>query len=185
MKFRDFGSKNNDQGKFLKIEPDSSQVMLLRGEIAEFGLVGEGRDLKKVQSGTPGSRQRFIVNAIVSENHTFVAKVFEFGILIYRQLAQLNTEMDLEKTKMKIMRTGSGKNTDYSVIPVIKEPLSPKQLDEINKVPLHFLDVPLQDKKVEEIVNFALKDTQLKYVDHSMPSFNDFPLPESDDGVPF
>lgn len=176
MKFRNLGFKNNDQGKFLKIEPDSEKIMVLRGEIAEFGTIGEGKDFKKVAANYPGSKLKFKVNAIVHENGEFVAKIFEFGITIYRQLAELSKQMDLETMKIKIMRKGSKMATDYTVIPVLKEPLSAKQLEEISKVELHFLDVPVTNPKVKKILNFA--------ENVSVPEWN-VPMPEPEDEVPF
>jgi hypothetical protein len=67
------------------------------------------------------------------------AKVWEFGLTVYNQLAELSEDYDLETTKLKISRRGEGKNTIWSVIPLAKEKLTPAMLAEIEAVDLNIL----------------------------------------------
>lgn len=135
MQFKDPSQiKTGDGGNFLKVKNKETVSVVFRGEPYEFYSVFGSKSA--VPEGTKGSKFRFLINAIVFEDGKFVAKPWEQGISVYKQLAHLNKEFGLEG-KMKITRSGSGKDdTEYSILPDIKAPLSDAQKKQLDAVAL-------------------------------------------------
>lgn len=132
MKFN--ASPSTDGPKnILKLKDKEIVYGILRGEIYEFyTLWDEGKKSQVVAEGTKGARFRFRVNIIVKDEvGANVAKIFEQGAVVYNELKNLNGEYDLEKTVLKITRTGSDKNsTSYSIIPTQK-PVDDKAISKV------------------------------------------------------
>jgi hypothetical protein len=142
MKFRTLPeSEGGGSDKFLKIKPNDNVKIVLRGEIYEYFVKWEGGKSIVVKENQ-GGKLRFRVNALLfdQEQKKFVAKIWEFGQAVYRQLADVNEEYDLETTKIKVSRKGEGKETEYNVLPLLKEPLSDQVLKMINETPLNVLE---------------------------------------------
>lgn len=102
-------------------------------------LAGEPHDFMKAWREGEKPRFRFKVNLIVKEGPTFVPKILENGITLYRQMEELSAEFDLSSTYVKITRNGTGMDTEYSVIPSQKMKLSPEELAHIKTLKLHDL----------------------------------------------
>lgn len=129
-----------DGKAYIKVEAGKNVTGVLRGKVFEFYQIWPYGGEKQVFSEpVPGSSSRFKVNIVVHEGGQFVAKVWEFGLSIYNQLAEYADSVEIETTKIKISRIGEGKKTNWIVVPVIKEPLNKKQLAEIDAVELNDL----------------------------------------------
>lgn len=157
MKFtkREMPSGNgNGGGLFLKFKDGESKNGVLRGEVYEYHQKWDGGKSHVVTAADPEGKSRFRLNFIVQEDGKLQAKIFEFGLTVYNQLADIAEEYDLDKIKVKITRRGTGTDTTWMVLPLLKEPLSPKVFKEIEAVNLNILehkDAPPQ----KSVKNFA------------------------------
>lgn len=143
MKFNklSLAPKNDGGGNlFLKIEDGQSVTVVLKGEIHTFYTRWVDNKSQLVSAGDEGAKKRFRVNAIVFENGRFISKILEFGTPLYIQFSDINDEYPLEQTKLKITRRGQKLETTYVVLPLLKEPLTEKMLQEIESVPLNILE---------------------------------------------
>lgn len=145
MKFQRVGKQSDNGGSggsFLKLESGESVNAVLRGEIYTFYQIWPQGGTKQVFSvPTAGAQMRFKVNAVVHEDGTFVPKVWEFPAPTNDMLYEIQQEVDLEKTKLKISRTGSGMKKSWLVIPL--GPLDAKALKAVDDVKLLRLE-PLE-----------------------------------------
>ncbi len=124
---------------YLRLKDGEAVNIIPRGEIYEFYSVFGTRG--EVTSSTPGAKLRFKMNVIVNESGTLKAKILEFGMTIYDQLAEINKVCDVTKTKIRLSRKGSGKSdTMYMLLPVVNEPISAKVMATIEAIPLHVLN---------------------------------------------
>ncbi len=124
---------------YLRLKDGEAVNIIPRGEIHEFYSVFGTRG--EVTSSTPGAKLRFKMNVIVNESGTLKAKILEFGMTIYDQLAEINKVCDVTKTKIRLSRKGSGKSdTMYMLLPVVNEPISAKVMATIEAIPLNILD---------------------------------------------
>lgn len=123
MKFtkRDISSGNGG-GSFIKFKDGESKVGVLRGDIFEFHQRWDNGRSSIVEAGTPEAKSRFRLNFVTKEDGVLACKVFEFGLMIYNQLAALSEDYDLEKTAIKITRRGTGTDTEYTVFPAKDQP---------------------------------------------------------------
>ncbi len=152
-------STGTDSSLYIRLKDGESINIIPRGEIYEFYSVFGTRG--EVSADTAGAKLRFKVNVVINDSGTLRAKVLEFGMTVYEQLAEINKVCDVSKTKIRFSRRGSTKSdTIYIFMPVVNEPLSPKLLATIDANPLNILD----GKKPEALP--------------SMPTSHDFP-PES------
>lgn len=143
MKFtkREMPSKGDGNGGlFLKFKDGESKTVVLRGENYEFRQKWENGKSVLVDESDREGKSRFRVNAIVFEDGKFQAKILEFGLMLYNQLAEIADEYDITTIKIKITRRGTGTDTTYNALPLLKEPLSPKQMKEIEAVDLNVLE---------------------------------------------
>lgn len=170
MKFqkRKVPTSGGGQTNFLKINDGESKSGICRGDIYEFHVKWVSGKSVVVASTDPEAKTRFRLNFIVYDEGKFKALIWEFGIMIYNQLADINEEYPLEKTKIKISRSGTGTDTEYRLLPLLKEPLSDVVMKAIEAVPLNILDKALDPKKVVP----------------SAPSWDDSPMPDESD-LPF
>ncbi len=133
-------SENSGGGLFFKLEDGDSLTGVCRGEIFEFCIVWENNRSRVVEKDDEGAKARFRLNIVVNEGGRFVAKIWEFGLTIYNQLADIAEEYDISKTKLKITRRGTGTDTIYMILPLLKEPLQPKDLKSIEAVSMQILE---------------------------------------------
>lgn len=130
----------NGAGIFMKFKDGESKNGVFRGEIYEFRQKWENGRSLLVATDDPEGKDRFRLNFVVFEDGQFKAKIFEFGLTVYNQLADIADEYDLETTKVKITRRGTGTDTTWTIMPLLKEPLSPATLGEIEAVPMNILE---------------------------------------------
>lgn len=129
-------------GAFLKIAPGTSVSGVFRGEPFEFWQKWPKGGDKQVfydreEAMAANAKSRFKLNFITKDDEgKLVAKVWEFGLGAYNELAEINAEYPLEETVIKITRKGEGKNTEYTLLPLVRQPLTKKQLAEIDAVEL-------------------------------------------------
>ncbi len=139
MKFQK-KEKSEAGGNYLKIKDGESVKGVFRGEIHEFRIKWENNKSIEIPETDPTRMNRFRLNFIVYEGSKFIAKTWEFGITVYDQLASIHSEYDLQKTKVKITRQGTGTDTAYHVLPLLKEPIAGPVLAAIEAVPLNILN---------------------------------------------
>lgn len=120
MKFKEMRVKESGTSlPYLKIKDGERVRGVFKGNPHEFGRIGWGKDSKVVPFGTEGSTDRFLINFIVKEGASYVAKVWERGNTQYNEIKDLNEKYPLEETVVEIKRVGSGKDdTRYSILPL-------------------------------------------------------------------
>ncbi len=139
MKFEHVQMKQSDGGgnggTFLKIDEGKSVNVVFRGDVYKFYQVWPQGGVKQVYSEpTAGASMRFKANVIVQEEGKFIAKVWEFPATVNNMLFEISNEVDITKTKCKISRMGSGKKTQWMIIPL--GPLDAKALKLVDAVEL-------------------------------------------------
>lgn len=138
MKFRD-DIDVSGPSNFIKLKDGEDVRGICRGDIFEQWVIWENRVKTVVEEGTPGAKFNFKVNFIVKEGTSYVAKILEGGAQIYKQLAALSKEWELEETVIVIRRDGVELNTEYTVMPA-----PPKQ--QVTKEALEFIkEIDLND----------------------------------------
>lgn len=140
MQFRKDLPESGAGKNYLKIKDKESVSGIFRGKLHEFFVRWENGKASQVEEGHPEGKFRFRVNFVVKEGPSYVPKIFEQGLTVYRQLAELHEEYDLENIVVKITRNGTGTDTTYSILPLLKQELSPEAKDFISKMELHPLD---------------------------------------------
>lgn len=138
MKFEYIEMKQSDgigSGSFLKIGDGQSVNVVFRGEVAKFWQTWPMGGTKQIfNEPTAGASMRFRVNVVVHENGAFTAKVWEFSPTVSNTLHEISKDLDLSKSKCKITRMGSGKKTQWIVIPL--GPVDKKAMQAIEAVEL-------------------------------------------------
>ncbi len=145
MKFRDDIAEGNGPSNFIKLKDGESINGICRGEPHEAWVTWENKVKSEVPEGTPGSKLNFKINFIVKEGTSYVAKVLEGGSQIYKQLAALSKEWELDETVIIIRRDGTGIDTEYSVMPAPpKQQVTKEALEFIATVELNPLGVQIE-----------------------------------------
>ena len=141
MKFqkRDIPTGDGKGGLFLKFKDGESKVGVFRGEVFEFFQVWEGGKSQVVDPDHPMAKSRFRLNFCTKEDGEMKVKIFEFGLTVYNQLAEISVDYDLEQTAVKITRRGTGTDTVYMIIPAKEQPTA-SQLKAIQALPINFLE---------------------------------------------
>lgn len=130
-----------DSSVYLRLKDGESKVGIFRGEIHEFYCKWVNKKPVVVGPDDPDGGVRFSANFVTQE---LTPMVWEFGITVYSQLADINEEYDLEKTMVKITRKGASQSdTTYTILPLLKTPLTAAQLAKIAAVPLNILEKPV------------------------------------------
>jgi len=151
-----FKARQKGGGKnFLKLKDKDSVTGVFRGDPHTFyqhWVGGRGVTCTRstgcthCESGEKGSF-RCRVNFIMSEEGKLIAKVFECGGKVYDALSALSADCDLSTHKVKITRSGSGTDTTYSILPVMKDGVLTKDaLKAVEAVDLN----ALENETVEE-----------------------------------
>lgn len=151
MKFTKRAAPNSEgtsSANYLKVLDGQSVTGVPRGEIFEFYQKWPQGGMKETfDKPTMGASSRFKINVVVHEDGKFIAKVFEFGPRVYGQFANIAEELEITKTKIKISRRGSMKNTEWTIIPL--GPVDGKALKSIEAVELNPLGVAGASAPVE------------------------------------
>lgn len=138
MKFHSL-QESNQKGasNYLKIADGENVVVIPRGEIYGFKVKWEGGKSSEIPESDSARHNRFKVNVLVKENDKYVAKVWEFGVMIYNTLASFAEEMEIVKTKIKVSRKGTLTDTIYTLVPLGQ--IDSAQLQSIEAVKLNIL----------------------------------------------
>jgi len=169
MKFENFETPSSPQSQgssiYLKLVDMETVEGVFRGEINTFkqhwlstgrSQLCTGRGCQLCEEDAP--KFRFQINFIMKENGQLVAKIFENGLRVYNALKDLHESgYDLEKTKVKIRRNGTGKDTIYTILPAKNGEVTPAVEAKLREVKLHEFS-----KKVE-----------IPYDDPQDPGFSD------------
>jgi hypothetical protein len=155
MKFpkREIPKGDGNGGVFLKLKDGESKVGVLRGEIFEFFQVWEGGKSRVVEPDAPGAKSRFRVNFVTKEGSDYKAKILDFGLIVYGQLAEIAEEWDIDKTGIKISRRGSGTDTVYVITPSKDQP-NAQAMKAISAVDLNILE-PKPQAEEPKVKNYA------------------------------
>lgn len=134
-------SQSGSTGLFLKINDGESKIGVLAGELHEFFQFWNKATNKSelVAKDHPLAKARFRANFIVKEEGELRAKIFEFGMTVYDQLATLSEDYDLTKTALKISRRGLKTDTIWMITPAKDQPTA-AQLKAIQAVNLNILE---------------------------------------------
>lgn len=180
MQFNSSSDSGVDTKNFVKLKDKESAIGVFRGDPYDFRqhwvdkrsvlCTGAEKGCKlcaeKVKDGF-----RFRLNFITKENGGYVPKIFEQGWMVYEQLRALHEgDYKLDKTIVRITRSGTGQNTSYTVIPVPKGDVTP----EIEKT--------LAAIKLHDLKNLEKKDSQ---VSDAGAFGQDVPPPGDMDDIPF
>lgn len=138
MNFRKDLPENSGSKNFLKLKDKESIEGIFRGELFEFFVQWKENKTKVVDEGAQDAKFRFRVNFVTKENGVYISKIFEQGVIVYRQLAELHAEYELPATVCKITRNGTGTDTTYSILPLLKKPIT-------KEIMAHLETLELQD----------------------------------------
>lgn len=127
MKFRDDIAEGNGPSNFIKLKDGERVAGICRGEPREAWVIWDNKVKTEVPEGTAGAKLNFKINFIVKDGTVYVAKVLEGGAQIYRQLAALSKEWELEETVIIVGRTGTGMDTEYTIMPAPPKQQAPKE----------------------------------------------------------
>lgn len=156
MKFNseilDRDESGGGKSSFVKLKDKEFIDGIFMGSIREFHSIWTDGKTSEVPKGTPGSSFRFRVNFMVKEGTVYTPKMFEQGLTVYRDLAQINNVYPLETIVIRITRNGSTKSdTSYNLLPLLMKPIPPETLAHLKTIPL----LPLEAKKEEAAVGRA------------------------------
>lgn len=144
MKFKKPEDRMLDAGGpnlYVKVKAGVPVTFTPCGEIYEFFSVFGTRG--PVLPSTPGARIRYKMNVATSDDggRSFKMLILEFGKSIYDQLYEISQVCDVTATKLRLSRKGTTReDTEYTLLPMIKEPLSPSMLNLIEGLELNTLD---------------------------------------------
>ncbi len=104
-------------GSFLRI--DGSVEGVAFGEPFIYYQKKEDGKFVVVPESDPTGKFKFMINFILRENGAMVAKILDGGVMVFKALQSLRKAgYNLERTAVRITKTGSGLDTEYSVLPV-------------------------------------------------------------------
>lgn len=146
MKFADMDIPQATGGGgslFARYDDKGSLLGVFRGDPVVYKKHGWGKTELLCEGGEcdachggDRAKQRFRINLIVEEGGQQVAKIFEGGVTVYQQLRALHDEgYNLEQTRLKVSKAGSGTDTTYTVMPAAKA-ITKDELALVAKVPL-------------------------------------------------
>lgn len=124
MKFRTDIPEGGGSKNFLKLKDKESVSGIFMGDLHEFYVEWEAGKSRVVPEGAPGAKFRFRVNFVVKEGSVYVPKIFEQGLTVYRDLAAIHEEYPLDSIVVKITRNGTGTDTTYNLLPLLKQAIT-------------------------------------------------------------
>lgn len=142
MKF-DKNPEVGSGGNFLKLKDGEEIIGILRGEVLEFTSKIVDNRWQTCDMMDDGAKFRFRVNFVpfknISEGFELQPKIWEQGPTIYHILKGLADDYEMSQTVIKVKRNGTGRDTQYTIIPSGKFKLTPeleKQLQAIELLDL-------------------------------------------------
>ncbi|MGE3756894.1 MAG: hypothetical protein AB7H97_04020 [Pseudobdellovibrionaceae bacterium] len=154
MKFRKDLPEAGSGKTFVKLKDKESIQGIFIGDIHEFFTVWENGKSRVVPEGTPKAGFRFRINFIVKEGAAYVPKIFENGPTLYSQLSDLHDEYGLENIVVKITRNGTGLDTTYTIMPLIKQQVTKDLAAHLATIEL----LKLEDKDSSGAANAGVDD---------------------------
>lgn len=145
MQFRTDLPESGGSKNFLKLKDKESVSGIFMGDLHEFFVLWEGGKSRVVPEGTPEAKFRFRVNFVAKEGAVYVPKIFEQGLTVYRQLAELNQEYGLDQIVVKVTRNGTGTDTTYSLLPLLKQTITKEVMAHLKALEL----LPLESKPAQ------------------------------------
>jgi hypothetical protein len=151
MRFQATAAASEDSANYVRLKAGDTVKGVFRGDLFEFKkhwvgnhtefCAGDAASCPLCLADPSKKAQfRFRVNLVINEGGALIPKIFEQGWLVYCQLRDIHTDFNLEKTVVKITRTGSGlQDTTYSVLPVPGGDVKPdfeKRLSEVKLLDL-------------------------------------------------
>jgi len=166
MQFPEWGSGIGKH--ILRLKDGDSIQGVFRGEITRFyqhwksgrSIICPGRDTCDLcQSENEDDRRangRFRINFLIYVDGQWGAKVFEGGKRVFEQLKALNQDCPLEKMRVRISKSGEGKNSQIVISPVPGEAglIKPAVEKELQSVELIDLAMGEQEEKELEEAPF-------------------------------
>ncbi len=143
MKFPKFDKQekgHDGPSVFLRLKDGESVNGVFVGELYEFYIKWNNGKSQIVPQQDPEGKRRYRCNIVVPEGTGLVCKVWEFGPMICEQLSDINEVYALGETKIRIVRKGTGTDTVYMLLPLLKEPLNAQQKQAIANVQLNVLN---------------------------------------------
>lgn len=141
---------------FLKLKDKETIKGVFRGE--PFGYFYNYETKETANEQRPGFTKKYRVNFIIKENGAYVAKIWEFGTKINRQLFIMNKNYNykLEQVMVSITRHGAPKDpkTEYFISPEPNWLVSPDLERIISQVKLHDLQNKGNHGKKENFESF-------------------------------
>lgn len=156
---------NSGNKNFLKLKNGETVTGIFRGQPYDFRIHWkEGRSMpcasfcELCKKGDKPSF-RFRINFIINENNVYTAKLFEQGKKVYEMMKNLNQDYDLEKTIVKISRTGEKTSTVYSILPIPNGTISPQMEQTISQVKLLDVMFPVKEEfQASDAAEFSHSD---------------------------
>jgi hypothetical protein len=146
MKLPDVQAPETGSKNFLKIKDGESVRGVFIGEMHVFHTKWIGGKSVPCDNKDPDGKVRFRNNFVYHDaaQDQLVVKIWDFPWSVFEQLKDINSEYPLEETKVKITRSGTMKETTYSILPLVgpKDLLTKDQIAAINGMPL----LPLEKK---------------------------------------
>lgn len=144
MQFPETGGGGEDGKNYLSIKSGETVRGVFSGDLHLFRLHWvNNRGTVCTQDGCnfckDGNKSsfRFGVNFIIrNPDGSMQARLWEQGWTVYSQLKSLNQDYPLESTVVKVMRTGSGTDTTYTILPDPSIKMTPDLQAKIKAVPL-------------------------------------------------
>jgi hypothetical protein len=124
VKFRTDLPESGGSKNFLKLKDKESISGIFMGDLHEFFVLWEAGKSREVPEGTPGAKFRFRINLVVKEGAVYVPKIFEQGSVVYKDLAAIHEEYPLDTIVVKITRNGTGTDTTYNLLPLLKQAIT-------------------------------------------------------------
>lgn len=157
MKFKELEPQESNFPR-VKLADKESVRGVFRGDPVDFRqhwregrpTTCKGRAACQLCQAGERSSFRFEINFITKEGEHYVAKAFGGPRQVYEDLAELAKDYDLSNHLVKISRSGTDKNTRYSIMPIPKGELSAEQLKAITALPLLELGADSQAGAKEE-----------------------------------
>jgi hypothetical protein len=152
-------------GEFLKLGDKESVTGVFRGDPYKFsqhwvpgggGGPCTGKGCELCAEGAKKSF-RFRINFLQLENGDWKPKIFEQGGMTYDKLADLHAGgYDLERTIVTVTRKGSGKETEYAILPKPKGDVTPEIEKKLSAIKLVALtpQAPAEEQDLSEDIPF-------------------------------
>lgn len=135
---------------FLKLKDKEQVKGVFRGAVKEYWVKWEGSRSQECPPDEEGAKFRFKINFVMKENGVLTPKIWEGGMIVYNQLKDLHETFSLPQTIVTIKRSGSGKDTLYTIMPSKEYKVTPEMERLLQAVKLHDLD-PQDDELPEQL----------------------------------